>query len=133
MYRREARRCSRYKCTSNVSRIQSFSLLRLTAQVDIYRLLSGAESGLERLTDWNHNYLVVSVVVADNKIIVGDAVSSLAILRLEKDRLETVSRDYSPLWPLCIGMFDSQTIVGANVSRSILSITLSRLILFAER
>lgn len=133
MYRREARRCSRYECTSNVSRIQSFSLLRLTAQVDIYRLLSGAESGLERLTDWNHNYLVVSVVVADNKIIVGDAVSSLAILRLEKDRLETVSRDYSPLWPLCIGMFDSQTIVGANVSRSILSITLSRLILFAER
>lgn len=133
MYRREARRCSRYKCTSNVSRIQSFSLLRLTAQVDIYRLLSGAESGLERLTDWNHNYLVVSVVVADNKIIVGDAVSSLAILRLDKDRLETVSRDYSPLWPLCIGMFDSQTIVGANVSRSILSITLSRLILFAER
>lgn len=133
MYRREARRCSRYECTSNVSRIQLFSLLRLTAQVDIYRLLSGAESGLERLTDWNHNYLVVSVVVADNKIIVGDAVSSLAILRLDKDRLETVSRDYSPLWPLCIGMFDSQTIVGANVSRSILSITLSRLILFAER
>lgn len=89
-------------------------------QVDIYNFASGPESKLVKLTGWDHNYLVIAVVVAEDQIIVGDAVSSLAVLKLENgEKLVTVVRDYSPLWPLCVGMFDKAKIIGANVRHTI--------------
>ncbi|KAL5524495.1 hypothetical protein ACEPAF_9635 [Sanghuangporus sanghuang] len=93
----------------------------INTSVEIFNLMSEAEIKLERQTGWNHNYLVIAVAVVDNQIVVGDAVSSLAILKLEKDKLETIARDYSPLWPLCIGLFDQQTIVGANSDSNLFS------------
>ncbi|KAH8114589.1 mono-functional DNA-alkylating methyl methanesulfonate N-term-domain-containing protein, partial [Phellopilus nigrolimitatus] len=79
------------------------------------------EVQLVRLTEWNHNYLVTSVVVLEDQIVTGDAISSLAVLRLVGQGLVTVARDYSPLWPLCIELVDQRTIIGANSENNLFS------------
>lgn len=74
-------------------------------------------SRLTKLAEWNHNYFVTSLAVCDDIIITGDAISSLAVLKFSgNNKLETLARDYGPLWPLSLGFFDENTIVGANVS-----------------
>lgn len=56
------------------------------------------------------------MVVIHDQIVIGDAVSSLAVLKLEGHTLVAIARDYGPLWPICLGMFDRRTLIGANVS-----------------
>ena len=80
---------------------------------------TGAKSfALSRLAEWNHNYLVTNLSVRDELIITGDAISSLALLKLDGDQLRTLARDYGPLWPLSLEFFDDRSIVGANVSNN---------------
>ncbi len=52
---------------------------------------------------------------------VGDAMSSVSIIDIveaESDemRLESVAKDFSPLWPVAVESLDQDTIIGANVS-----------------
>lgn len=70
---------------------------------------------LETISTWDHNYIVLEVRFAGDYIVVCDAVSSLALLKLEDKRLLTVVKSYSPLWPLCMSV-DNDNIIGANVS-----------------
>lgn len=70
---------------------------------------------LKRISEWNHNYLITSIVVRDEYVIAGDAVASLALLRITDGSLVTVARDYTPLWPLCFDVVDEKLILGANV------------------
>ncbi|KAI5118862.1 hypothetical protein M0805_005306 [Coniferiporia weirii] len=76
---------------------------------------------LVRTTEWNHNYLITSVVACDDKIVTGDAVSSLSVLRLVGDGIITIARDYGSLWPLCIELVDGQSIIGANTDNNLFS------------
>lgn len=70
---------------------------------------------LVQISDWNHNYLVTNVATFGDYIVIGDTVASLAVLQFVNDAVRTVTRDYFPLWPLCIDVVNDQTIIGANV------------------
>lgn len=72
---------------------------------------------LNRLAEWNHNYLVTNIVVSRDYIVIGDAVSSVAVLKIVDNKFVNVARDFAPLWPLCIEVVDGETIIGANVIR----------------
>lgn len=88
-------------------------LLKLTKNTD-------NEYVLEKVTEWNHNYFVTSLhaVPGTSELIVGDAISSVTILKKNFNRLETVARDYSPLWPVAVEAMDEDTVTGANVSEA---------------
>ncbi len=51
------------------------------------------------------------------RLLVGDAISSVSVIRWndERGRLETVARDYGPLWPVSIEATGNGGIIGANV------------------
>jgi DNA damage-binding protein 1 len=76
-----------------------------------------ANTMLERIATWNHNYLVTSLASRGDRILVGDAISSISVLRLEDDRLHLIARDYGALWPTSIELTSDSTLIGANVSR----------------
>ncbi|TDL17702.1 hypothetical protein BD410DRAFT_901246 [Rickenella mellea] len=95
--------------------------------VVLYRLeqLQGSNTGnLIKVAEWNHNYFVTSIVTQDDLLIIGDAISSVAVLQLKDSQLQTVAKDYSPLWPVCLGVFGENTIVGANSDGNLFSFTL---------
>ena len=53
---------------------------------------------------------------------VGDAICSVSIIDLVEAeggelRLESVAKDFSPLWPVTVESLDRDTIIGSNVSR----------------
>jgi DNA damage-binding protein 1 len=75
-----------------------------------------ANATLERIATWNHNYLVTSLASRADRILVGDAISSISVLRLEDNRLHLVARDYGALWPTSVELMSDSTLIGANVS-----------------
>ena len=87
-------------------------------QVSVYKV-DGA--GFRKVADWYHNYLVTSLVARGSRLFVGDAICSVSIIDLvEADggdmRLESVAKDFRPLWPVAVESLDKDTIIGANVS-----------------
>jgi DNA damage-binding protein 1 len=73
---------------------------------------------LHKVADWNHNYFVNSLVSRGSTLVLGDAISSVAFLKLDGTRLGTVARDYGPLWPICLQLWSEKSIIGANVSQT---------------
>ena len=93
-------------------------------QVHLYSLTSSPTNSKEltKLGEWNHNYIVTSIAVCGDKLITGDAVSSIAVLQLQENKFKTLARDYGPLWPLCIAATDDSAIIGSNVRHYLTSI-----------
>jgi DNA damage-binding protein 1 len=78
-------------------------------------------TGFKLAADWYHNYLVTSLVARGSRLFAGDAICSVSVIDLIEAeegemRLESVARDFSPLWPVTIESLDRDTIIGANVS-----------------
>jgi len=79
---------------------------------------------LHKVADWNHNYFVNSLVSRGSTLVLGDAISSVAFLKLDGTRLGTVARDYGPLWPICLQLWSEKSIIGANSDHNLFSFTL---------
>lgn len=69
------------------------------------------------LQRWAHNYIVSNLVSYADRIFIGDAVSSLSVIRWDEgtQKLYNVARDYAPLWPISIEALSSEKIIGCNV------------------
>ena len=81
---------------------------------------------LEEVGNWNHNYFVTSLAAREDTLIVGDAISSVSILKVDGNELRTVARHYGPMWPVAVEAVQNG-VIGANVriSCSVLSCDVS--------
>ena len=61
--------------------------------------------------------MVTSLAIDGDRLITGDAVSSIALIGLQNDKFKTIARDYGPLWPLCLTFSEGRAVIGANVSQ----------------
>jgi DNA damage-binding protein 1 len=71
---------------------------------------------LKRIVDWNHNYLVSSLGSFGNRIVAGDQISSVSLLKVTDTGLISQAKDYGPLYPVSVEALDSENIICANVS-----------------
>jgi DNA damage-binding protein 1 len=55
-------------------------------------------------------------VSINDHFVLGDAMSSVSVLKFADSKLHMVARDYGPLWPVCVQALDKKSIIGANVS-----------------
>jgi DNA damage-binding protein 1 len=86
-------------------------------QVIVFKMDTGnGDMIMTKTATWNHNYLVTSLASRGDIILLGDAISSISMLRLEDNRLHLIARDYGPLWPTCVELMSNSTLIGANVS-----------------
>ena len=93
--------------------------------MDLYTVVkavdSPAESNvaeLKRVSRWNHNYFVTSLAVHDGTVIAGDAISSVSVLKVVNNDLQTVARHYGPMWPVAVEGLRDNGVIAANVSSS---------------
>jgi len=70
---------------------------------------------LDKVAEWNHNYLVTSLGAAGDHVFAGDQISSVSLLKVLDEKLQTVARDYGPRWPVSIEAIDEKNVIGANV------------------
>ena len=90
--------------------------------MDLYAIVYDADeesTSLKRVARWNHNYFVTSLVAKGNRLIVGDAISSVSVLEVKGHNLETIARDYTPLWPQAVEGAKDHGVIGSNVSMMI--------------
>ncbi|OSD07132.1 hypothetical protein PYCCODRAFT_1449240 [Trametes coccinea BRFM310] len=82
---------------------------------------------LDKTAEWNHNHFVMNLVWDGQYLLVGDAISSVSVLRVVNDatKLESVARDYGPLWPVAIES-TGNGIIGANSDCNLFSFTLQK-------
>lgn len=66
-------------------------------------------------TVFNHNYLVTTLVSRDSQLLVGDAITSVSLLKLNGSQIEPIAKDFGSLWPTCAELLDDKTIIGGNV------------------
>ncbi|KAI8986077.1 CPSF A subunit region-domain-containing protein [Trametes punicea] len=80
---------------------------------------------LDKAAEWNHNHFVTNLIWDGQFLLVGDAISSVSVLRVVDDatRIESIARDYGPLWPVAIES-TGNGIIGANSDCNLFSFTL---------
>jgi DNA damage-binding protein 1 len=70
---------------------------------------------LTKVASWNHNYFITNLVARGERLIIGDAISSVSVLEVQDNNLKTIARDYGPVWPVAVeGTLDGG-VIGANV------------------
>jgi DNA damage-binding protein 1 len=72
---------------------------------------------LQPVSTMNLNYFVTSLAAFENRLVLGDQISSISLLEVSEDsKLRTLGRDLTPLSPVCVDALDSKHIIAANVS-----------------
>ncbi|KAG1898161.1 CPSF A subunit region-domain-containing protein [Suillus fuscotomentosus] len=102
-------------CPYALTSVNSMIAAAVNSMVIVFKM--DTESGnmtMAQIATWNHNYLVTSLASRGDIILLGDAISSISMLRLEDNRLHLIARDYGPLWPTCVELMSNSTLIGAN-------------------
>ena len=91
-------------------------------QILLFRLDSSLDESstivfsLKKIVDWNHNYLVSSLGSFGDRIVAGDQISSVSLLKVGEASLVSEAKDYGPLYPVSVEALDLDNIICANVS-----------------
>ncbi|KAG1743291.1 CPSF A subunit region-domain-containing protein [Suillus paluster] len=102
-------------CPYALVSVNSLIAAAVNSMVIVFKMdTASGNTTLARMATWNHNYLVTSLASRGDRILLGDAISSISMLRLEDNRLHLIARDYGALWPTCVELMSNSTLIGAN-------------------
>ncbi|KAH9080524.1 mono-functional DNA-alkylating methyl methanesulfonate N-term-domain-containing protein [Lactarius deliciosus] len=115
-------------CVYALTRVNGLLAASIGPSVSVYKVDA---SGFQTLAQWNHNYLVTSLSARGSRLFVGDAICSVSVIDLIETeggdvRLESIAKDFSPLWPMSIESLDQDTIIGANSDSNLFTYTVQR-------
>lgn len=108
-------------CVHAVVQCDGHLVATVNSAIVVFKYVPGAgnDGALQSVFVWNHDYLVLSLAVHGTRVFDGDGVHSVSALDLTRvsgqTKLKTVARNYSPLWPVSLGAWDKDTVIGANV------------------
>ncbi|KAF8158252.1 mono-functional DNA-alkylating methyl methanesulfonate N-term-domain-containing protein [Crassisporium funariophilum] len=106
----------------------------VNSSVLLYRLDCSSEElttplySLKNIADWNHNYMVTSLGAYEDRIVAGDQISSVSLLKVTDTKLIPEARDYGPLHPICVEALDSANLICANDALNIYTFVLGKAI-----
>lgn len=89
----------------------SIMLFQLNADKNVFP----SRLSLDKVAEWNHNYLVTSLGSVGDHVFAGDQICSVSLLKVMDEKLQTVARDYGPRWPVSVEAIDERNAIGANV------------------
>ncbi|KDQ09897.1 hypothetical protein BOTBODRAFT_147991 [Botryobasidium botryosum FD-172 SS1] len=116
-------------CVWDLAVMQGKLVAAVNSRVTVYELRNGGTPGADRslaaLASWHRGYVITKVVVRDNKIVVIDALRSLSTIEWAGGKLETVSQDLGPLWPMSLEMLDDQDAIVAEAEGNIFTYKVS--------
>ncbi|KDR82646.1 hypothetical protein GALMADRAFT_837022 [Galerina marginata CBS 339.88] len=81
---------------------------------------------LKRLAEWNHNYMVTSLGSFNDRVVAGDQISSVSLLKVTENKLLSEARDYGPLYPIAVEALDDKNLIVSNDTLNILLFTLGK-------
>ncbi|KAJ7069995.1 mono-functional DNA-alkylating methyl methanesulfonate N-term-domain-containing protein [Mycena amicta] len=114
-------------CLYSIATINGMIAVGVNSAVLLFRLdidVSTRVCTLHQLSKMNTNYFVTSLSSYENRIFIGDRISSLSLVESMGDlRLGPISRDLTPLSPVCVQAVDGKHVLAANDTLNLLSFT----------
>jgi len=115
-------------CVYALARVNGLLAAAIGPAVFLYKL---DNTGLQKIAEWYHNYVVTSLVARRSRLFVGDAICSVSIVDVVEIeggemRLESFAKDFSPLWPVRVESLDQDTIIGANCDCNLFTYSVER-------
>lgn len=95
--------------------------LTLILQVALYRLQPSTKLTpvttytLKEIHNWNHNYMVTSLGAYEDRLVAGDQISSVSLIKVSDTELVTEARDYGPLYPIALEALSERSLICSNV------------------
>ncbi|OCH88473.1 hypothetical protein OBBRIDRAFT_780096 [Obba rivulosa] len=115
-------------CVYQLASVSGMIAAAINSNVVLFTMGDSEKNYAQReVRDWNHNYFVTNLVAHGDRLIVGDAISSVSLLKVTGGRLECLSRDFGPLWPVAVGAMGDHQIIGANSDCNLFSFTLQQI------
>ncbi|KAJ7430630.1 CPSF A subunit region-domain-containing protein [Mycena latifolia] len=115
-------------CVYSVTTVNGLIAAGVNSAVMLFRLEMDPVSKackLQKVSMINLNYFVTSLSGYDNRLVLGDQISSVSLLEISEDsKLRSLGRDLTPLSPVCVQALDGNHIVAANDTLNLLSFTL---------
>ncbi|EPQ54734.1 hypothetical protein GLOTRDRAFT_116530 [Gloeophyllum trabeum ATCC 11539] len=106
-------------CVYAITKVSDLVAAAVNSAVVLYRLQKSSTGILTYdfayVSEWNHDYVLNSIVPGLNGLVISDALSSVSVLDVKDSKLQRRAKDYSPLWPVAIQALDDQRIIAANV------------------
>ncbi|KAJ7430159.1 CPSF A subunit region-domain-containing protein [Mycena latifolia] len=110
-------------CVYSVTTVNGLIAAGVNSAVMLFRLEMDPVSKackLQKVSMINLNYFVTSLSGYDNRLVLGDQISSVSLLEISEDsKLRSLGRDLTPLSPVCVQALDGNHIVAANESRKL--------------
>ncbi|KIJ17938.1 hypothetical protein PAXINDRAFT_72888 [Paxillus involutus ATCC 200175] len=102
-------------CVYALTSVNGTIIAAVNSSVVVYNLEGTVNDvSMTQAAVFNHNYLITTLVSRGDQLLVGDALTSVSLLKLKGSQIEPVAKDYGSLWPTSAEMFDDDTIIGAN-------------------
>ncbi|KAJ6466487.1 CPSF A subunit region-domain-containing protein [Mycena sanguinolenta] len=115
-------------CVYSIATVKGMIAIGVNSAVMLYQLQMDQETKHCRLhcvSTLNVNYFVTSLVGYENRLVVGDRITSVSLLEVSDDRkLRTLGRDLTPLSPVSLQALNGKHIIAANDTLNLLSFTL---------
>ncbi|KAJ7134358.1 CPSF A subunit region-domain-containing protein [Mycena epipterygia] len=115
-------------CVYTVTTVNGFIAAGVNSAVMLFRLDMDPETmecKLKKVSEINLNYFVTSLAAFENRLVLGDQISSVSLLEVHQGfKLRTLGRDLTPLSPVSVQALDRKHIIAANDTLNLLSFTL---------
>ncbi|TFK48656.1 hypothetical protein OE88DRAFT_1663726 [Heliocybe sulcata] len=116
-------------CVSALAKTGEMVAAAVNTAVVLYRLEPATgilTYDLKYVNEWNHDYVLSSIVPALDGLVISDAISSVSVLDVKDSKLQKRAKDYSPLWPVAIQALDEKRVIAANVDCNLYTFSLQR-------
>ncbi|KAJ7164666.1 CPSF A subunit region-domain-containing protein [Mycena crocata] len=115
-------------CVYSVTTVNGLIAAGVNSAVMLFRLEMDSamkECKLEKVSVLNLNYFVTSLAVYENRLVLGDQISSISLVEVsDGSKLRTLGRDLTPLSPVSVQALDAKHVIAANDTLNLLSFTL---------
>ncbi|GJE83978.1 DNA damage-binding protein 1 [Phanerochaete sordida] len=112
-------------CVYALASVENGVAVAVNTAVELYAPVQHENSfALNKVSSWNHNYFVTSLVAKGDRLICGDAISSVSVLEVLNNNLKTVARDYGPVWPVALEATKDGGVIGANTDGNLFTFAL---------
>ncbi|KAJ7163278.1 CPSF A subunit region-domain-containing protein [Mycena filopes] len=117
-------------CVYTIATMDDRIVIGMGSAVMIFALdISLQKDVTKRLTSFaeiNLNYFVTSLAIYENRVIVGDQISSVSVLELKGRQLRQLAKDLTPLSPVSVQALNTKHYIAANDTLNLLSFTLDQ-------
>ncbi|KAJ7644328.1 CPSF A subunit region-domain-containing protein [Roridomyces roridus] len=117
-------------CVYAVTTVKGLIAIGVNSATMLFRLdinPSSKTCKLQKVSEMNHNYFVTSLVGYENRLLLGDRISSISVLEVSDDyKLQTLGKDLSPLGPVSLEAVDLNHLIVANDTLNLISFTFDK-------